>query len=244
MKLRTTHTLLALIMLTGTMRVEADTFSSVNVTGDATVAGSLTLDGDFDLSGTTFNLGTNGANPGFAWEFSLEVPPGGTQQATILRSQASSAPGGACWSWETLDPNGAWKSAMELAVDGAGNAALKLNGNRILTVVDLGGLAPTGGFQTVSYGGSQNSVVFGAGVSSVTGGQVVVGKYNDASPAGEPSLDKTKGVFIVGAGSGVSGGQNNVPEKQNALRVLEDGTVLVLARGDLGMGDFTNGPQP
>ena len=76
----------------------------------------------------------------------------------------------------------------------------------------------------------------GAGVISSAPGQVVVGKYNDATANTNANLDKTKGVFVVGAGTSTT--------KKHALRILDDGTVLIQPKGDLSMGQFTGGVAP
>ena len=68
---------------------------------------------------------------------------------------------------------------------------------------------------------------------------MVVGKYNDVTVDPTNQIDKTKGVFIVGSGAELSGGV----VRQNAIRVREDGTVLVTRRG-LSMGVFAAGEQP
>ena len=75
----------------------------------------------------------------------------------------------------------------------------------------------------------------GEGVlASGTLSQTVVGRFNTVAD----------GVFVVGAGSGVVGSQVPNLERQNAMRVLEDGTVLIQERGDLSMGSFQAGPRP
>jgi len=80
----------------------------------------------------------------------------------------------------------------------------------------------------------------GTGLTGVAAGQVVVGKYNDTRTSDTSTTpaatNHTQGVFIVAAGTSTTGA--------NAIRVLDDGTVLVKNSGDIGMGSFTNGPRP
>ena len=133
---------------------------------------------------------------------------------------------------------------MELSADSSGHTTLKVNGRRVLTSADWDALTSAlqqPRVQVIRLGGG---AAIGAGLTSSAPAQVVVGRHNDTTTDPNPLLDKTKGLFIVGAGSGVVGGAGDIPEKRNALRVLEDGTVLVQPRGDLQMGDFTAGPQP
>ena len=70
----------------------------------------------------------------------------------------------------------------------------------------------------------------GTGVETTTASQTVVGKYNNSSVGG---------LFVVGMGSGTG----TTPRK-NAIRVREDGTLLVRPSGDLSMGGFASGEQP
>jgi hypothetical protein len=70
----------------------------------------------------------------------------------------------------------------------------------------------------------------GTGIVTTTASQTVVGKYNDSS---------VSGLFVVGMGPGTG----TTPRK-NALRVREDGTLLVRPAGDILMGDFQTGEQP
>jgi hypothetical protein len=68
--------------------------------------------------------------------------------------------------------------------------------------------------------------------------QVVLGRYNDdrVNVQGE---NKTKGVLVVGTGTGTG-----TEPRKNGLRILDDGTVLILEKGDLSMGTFDEGPTP
>jgi hypothetical protein len=74
------------------------------------------------------------------------------------------------------------------------------------------------------------STGIGAGIVTTTASQTVVGKYNDSSVGG---------LFVVGMGPGTG-----TEPRKNALRVREDGTLLVRPAGDLSMGDFHTGDQP
>jgi len=80
------------------------------------------------------------------------------------------------------------------------------------------------------------NAALGVGLASASG-QIVLGKYNDTR-TNDSGVDHTQGVLIVGAGTG-SGSS-----AANAIRVLNDGTVLVKKSGNLSMGSFTNGPRP
>jgi hypothetical protein len=73
----------------------------------------------------------------------------------------------------------------------------------------------------------------GTGIVTTTASQTVVGKYNDTSQ------NRGEGLFIVGMGVGTG----TTPRK-NAIRVREDGTLLVRPAGDLSMGGFESGEQP
>jgi hypothetical protein len=80
----------------------------------------------------------------------------------------------------------------------------------------------------------------GTAVTSSNTSQVVLGRYNDlrtTDTTNNTTTNHTQGVFIVGTGTSTSA-------RGNALRVLDDGTVLVKNSGDIAMGSFTNGPQP
>ncbi len=69
-------------------------------------------------------------------------------------------------------------------------------------------------------------------------GQLVLGKYNDKrSDDGAPlHTDHTRGLLIIGNGSNAAAA--------NALRVAEDGNILIPPQGDISMGPFTGGPKP
>lgn len=72
-------------------------------------------------------------------------------------------------------------------------------------------------------------------------GQVVIGRYNDTRlDDGVPNhTDHTRGLLIIGNGTA-----GDTAHRSNALRVIEDGTVLIPEGGDISMGDFTKGPRP
>ena len=235
MKLRPTSALLGLLLLTaGVFRSEAADSAKP----------ALALDGIFDVPGNIFNLGTNGQTTGFSWEYLLTPLDGSQSRSAVLRSLATYAEGGAYWSWEREDSAGEWSPAMELSADSSGHTTLKVNGQRVLTSADWDALTSALQQPRVQVIRLDGGAAIGAGLTSSAPAQVVVGRHNDTTTDPNPLFDKTKGLFIVGAGSGVVGGAGDIPEKRNALRVLEDGTVLVQPRGDLHMGDFTAGPQP
>jgi hypothetical protein len=77
----------------------------------------------------------------------------------------------------------------------------------------------------------------GTGIVTTTASQTVVGKYNNTSV--DAQGNHGAGLFIVGMGSGTG-----ATPRKNALRVREDGTLLVRPAGDLSMGDFQTGEQP
>jgi hypothetical protein len=78
----------------------------------------------------------------------------------------------------------------------------------------------------------------GTGIVTTTASQTVVGKYNDTSVDSE-GRSHGAGLFVIGMGQGTG----TTPRK-NALRVREDGTLLVRPAGDLSMGGFHGGEQP
>lgn len=87
---------------------------------------------------------------------------------------------------------------------------------------------------------SQGRVLAGEGLTATTNvassSQVILGKYNDTR-TNDGGVDHTKGVLVVGAGTGTSA-------RANAIRVAADGTVLVKTSGDISPGEFTSGPNP
>lgn len=72
-------------------------------------------------------------------------------------------------------------------------------------------------------------------------GPVVIGRYPDTSPDAASGTDRTKGVLVIAAGT--KDATNGITPR-NALRVLDDGTVLIRPGGDILMGEFTAGPRP
>lgn len=80
------------------------------------------------------------------------------------------------------------------------------------------------------------TAALGTGVTSATTNQVVVGTYNDTR-TNDNGINHTEGVFVVGSGGSTT-------TRSNSIRVLTNGTVLVKPSGDLGMGNFQNGPTP
>jgi hypothetical protein len=90
------------------------------------------------------------------------------------------------------------------------------------------------------------NTVLGLGTRSLNSGQVVLGRYNDLRQADNgplhnqlPPTNHRTGVLIVGTGTG-----DAEATRQNAMRILEDGTVLIKESGDIGMGTFKTGPKP
>lgn len=78
----------------------------------------------------------------------------------------------------------------------------------------------------------------GTGITTTAASHVVVGKYNDTSTDSE-GRNRAAGLFIVGMGTG-----DGVAQRKNALRVREDGTLLVQPAGDILMGGFQSGERP
>ena len=141
--------LFALLLLNGSSRLSASDaiVDKLKVENDAAVSGNLFIDGDFDMLGSTFNLGVAPnayyqglPMPGLSLEFSSAILPGDGFASSILRSKAGYADGGAYWSWEhNISPDGSseWTPVMELKADNFGNTFLKINGQRVLTTRDL-----------------------------------------------------------------------------------------------------------
>lgn len=82
----------------------------------------------------------------------------------------------------------------------------------------------------------------GTGIVTTTASQTIVGKYNDTSNDSE-GRSRGAGLFVVGMGTGNPADPAAV-QRKNALRVREDGTLLVRPAGDISMGDFQTGEQP
>ena len=69
-------------------------------------------------------------------------------------------------------------------------------------------------------------------------GQTILGPYPNS--AADATSDRTQGVLVIAAGKKTE--TSVVP--LNAMRVLDDGTILIQRSGDIGMGEFIAGPQP
>lgn len=78
----------------------------------------------------------------------------------------------------------------------------------------------------------------GDGLAAAGAPQLVVGKFNDTN-TNDAGVDHTLGVFVVGTGTGTLTNQ-----RKNAMRILDDGTILIQEKGDLSMGNFKSGPTP
>ena len=78
----------------------------------------------------------------------------------------------------------------------------------------------------------------GEGLSANKAPQFVLGKYNNTATDATttPPTVRTEGVFVVGAGT--------MAMPKNAMRVTEDGIILIPRQGDLLMGAFIGGDQP
>jgi hypothetical protein len=87
---------------------------------------------------------------------------------------------------------------------------------------------------------NNGSILSGKGlatVSDVNHPQIIVGKYNKSQDEPVVAPTRSTSVFMVGAGSSAG-------TSLNALRVREDGVVLVNAAGDISMGGFQEGERP
>jgi hypothetical protein len=73
--------------------------------------------------------------------------------------------------------------------------------------------------------------------SSPFGPQLVLGRFNNTTTDAD-GVNHSQGFMVVGSGTGT--GAN---PRENGMRILYDGTVLIQPRGDLPM-DFQNGPRP
>ena len=67
-------------------------------------------------------------------------------------------------------------------------------------------------------------------------GPVVLGPYHDTTVDAATGNDPNQGVLVVGAGTKTA--------RRNALRITEDGVVLIQESGDIPMGEFSHGPRP
>jgi len=139
----------------------------------------------------------------------------------------------------------------------AGNSSgtNQTGGNLILTTGNSTGSA--GGmieFKTATSGGTSGAtsrpaatrmrinalggIEAGADIVASAAPQFVAGKYNDTR-TNDNGTNHTEGLFIVGNGTGTGG-----TPRTNALRILEDGTVLIQPKGDISMGGFQAGRKP
>lgn len=133
---------------------------------------------------------------------------------------------------------------------------ITVNGQQLLTTLGVGRTLSGGALMAVGDGASAlalNSFALGAGSTVISGaagafavgnnvtasaaGQIVLGKYNDVST--DDSGNHALGVLTVGAGSGA-----DPTQRRNAMRITEDGVVLIQEQGDLSMGIFRSGPRP
>jgi hypothetical protein len=133
-----------------------------------------------------------------------------------------------------------------------GAEALETNGPRIVLDPQLGRITINdSAVLTTASASTQYVAKTSGGVNLALGGglvttgagrppQIVLGSYNDISVA--PPFDHSEGVLIVGSGRPAAAGESG-PVRKNGLRILDDGTVLILPKGDLEM-DFTEGPTP
>lgn len=78
----------------------------------------------------------------------------------------------------------------------------------------------------------------GQGLVAAAAPQTVIGKYNNTVT--DATGNHGQGVFIVGAGTAATPPN----ARKNAMRVTEDGTILIPQQGDLLMGAFNGGDQP
>lgn len=102
------------------------------------------------------------------------------------------------------------------------------------------GEAPSNALTVKKNGNAAFSASLAAGPGTQTTGtaQTVVGKYNNTNPNNN-GVNHTEGVFIIGTGTGPAANQ-----RANAMRVLDDGSILIKPSGDISMGEFESGAKP
>lgn len=69
---------------------------------------------------------------------------------------------------------------------------------------------------------------------------MIVGPYPDTEAVSPDGNDRSQGVLVIGAGTKAGA----TITRRNALRVTEDGVVLIRESGDIPMGEFSAGPRP
>lgn len=109
----------------------------------------------------------------------------------------------------------------------SGDAAFAIGGS----LEASGAMSIALGFSSVARGDS--SIVIGTSLEA-NNHQMVVGRHND--PTTDDSGDRKQGVFVVGAGTAET--------KKNAMRITDDGVILIQPQGDISMGEFMSGEQP
>lgn len=75
-------------------------------------------------------------------------------------------------------------------------------------------------------------------------GQIVIGPYNNTDTDPPSHTVRTSGVLVIGAGKATTTGGITTVTRRNAMRITDDGVVLIQESGDIPMGDFTAGPRP
>lgn len=176
---------------------------------------SLSVTGaDLDVLGNLFSLGSLKTNSNTVG-LTLQFSDDGT----TARLASSLSRVNAEWTWNHVTSNNA----------GTGVAMMKLDANNRLSLFD-------------STDPTKAAIILNPAGRSIFDKPVVIGPYPDTSIETVSGTDRTKGVFVVAAGN--KHAPTGVVTPRNALRVLEDGTVLIQFSGDISMGEFTAGPQP
>ena len=66
------------------------------------------------------------------------------------------------------------------------------------------------------------------------------GPCPDTRAVSPDGIDRSSGILVVGAGTKAG----TTITRRNAMRVTEDGVVLIQESGDIPMGEFSGGPRP
>lgn len=103
--------------------------------------------------------------------------------------------------------------------------------------VAMGAYSMVLGFSSGALG--DGSIAFGGGLQAFNH-QMVLGRYNDSTVVAE--ANRKQGILVIGAGFPAVGPTAEV--RRNAMRIRDDGTILIQRQGDLSMGEFTVGEQP
>jgi hypothetical protein len=142
-----------------------------------------------------------------------------TNDCSFIRSETSQV----AWkplklSASSFSFNFGWQQLLTLTSDAATQTTASLGTSSIPALLNVLGSSATG-----------------TGVTVGEWGQAAIGRYNDTR-TNDNGLDHTTGVLVVGCGTST--------QRQNAMRIMDDGTILIKPAGDISMGAYTNGPRP